>query len=110
MNRVEKGTQLFSASRQRRIVMARQIARQWESDDDEWPGDDSELDEGDENQDDEPTIPCPYCGRAIYEDAPQCPYCQQYISEDDAPPSRKPWWVILGVLLCMLVIWFWITH
>ena len=89
--------------------MARRIAREWESDDEQWPGDDSELDEGDENQDDEPTIPCPYCGREIHEDSEQCPYCQQYISQEDLRPSRKPWWIIVGVLLCLLVIWLWIT-
>ena len=60
--------------------------------------------------DDESTIPCPYCRREIFEDSPQCPHCGQYISEEDAPAARRPWWIILGVLLCLLVTWLWITR
>jgi predicted nucleic acid-binding Zn ribbon protein len=88
--------------------MARRMAREWESDDEQWREDDSEPEEWDEAEEDEPTIPCPYCGREIHEESEQCPYCQQYIVQDDLPPNRKPWWIILGVLLCLLVIWLWI--
>jgi len=35
-----------------------------------------------------PTIPCPYCVREIYEDSPRCPHCGQYISGEDAPTGR----------------------
>ena len=59
---------------------------------------------------DEPTIPCPYCRREIFEDSPQCPHCGQYISEEDAPAARRPWWIIVGVLLCLLVTWLWMTR
>ncbi len=76
--------------------MARRVAEEEAWDNEEWDRDE-----------DEPTVPCPYCGRQIYEDSPQCPHCQQYISEEDAPPSRKPWWIILGAVLCLLVIWLW---
>ena len=55
------------------------------------------------------TIPCPYCGREMYEDAPRCPHCGQYISEEDAPPGRSPWWIILGVVLCLCAIWVWVA-
>ena len=58
----------------------------------------------------EPTIPCPYCRREIHEDSPQCPYCEQYILEDDASSAPKPWLIIIGVLLCLVVVWFWITQ
>jgi hypothetical protein len=59
--------------------------------------------------DDEPTVPCPYCRREIHEESPRCPYCEQYISQEDAPPGRKPWWLIAGVVLCLLAIYLWIV-
>lgn len=73
---------------------------------DDWDDDDCDCNDecgsdcecGDE---DSPTIPCPYCGQEIYEDAPQCSHCGQYISDEDAPPRRQPWWIILGVVLCL---------
>ena len=66
------------------------------SDDDDW-GDDS----------DDSTIPCPSCGKEIYEDSPRCPHCGQYITEEDAP-TRQPWWIILGVILCLCAAAVWI--
>jgi len=71
---------------------------------------DDRLDDDDWHEDaDEPTIPCPNCRHEIFEDAPQCPHCGQYISEEDAPPQRKPWWVVVGALLCLAVVWTWIA-
>ncbi len=61
------------------------------------------------DDDDEPTIPCPYCRREIHEDSQRCPHCESYISQEDAPPSRKPWWMIIGALLCAYIIYRWIT-
>jgi predicted nucleic acid-binding Zn ribbon protein len=66
---------------------------------------------GCENDDeDSPTVPCPYCGREIYEDSPRCPHCGQYISEEDAAPSRASWWIILGVVLCLCAVVVWIVN
>lgn len=58
------------------------------------------------------TVPCPHCGREVYEDAERCPYCENYISEEDTPPSssRKPWWLIVGVLLCLYAVYRWVTR
>lgn len=63
----------------------------------------------DDADEDEPTVPCPYCGREIHEDAQRCPYCEQYISAEDAPAGPKPWWIVLGVILCLLMVlgWLW---
>lgn len=68
----------------------------------------SEEREWDDDDEGEPTIACPYCRRDIHEDAERCPYCEQYLSDEDAPPSRKPWWIIVGVALCLYVVWLWI--
>jgi hypothetical protein len=55
------------------------------------------------------TIQCPHCRRYIHEDSQRCPYCEHYISEEDAPPSRKSWWIILGTLLCLYIVYRWIV-
>ena len=67
--------------------------------DDEYP------DEAEEDSDE--TVPCPYCEELVYDDAERCPSCGQYLSRQDAP-TRRPWWVILGVVLCLAVVAWWI--
>ena len=57
----------------------------------------------------EPTAPCPYCQREIHEDAQRCPYCEQYLSDEDAPAGRKPWWIVAGVIVCLYIVFRWIT-
>lgn len=69
---------------------------------DDWNDDD------DGNSDDE-TMPCPYCKSAIYAQSQRCPHCGNYISEEDAPPARKPWWIIIGALLALYVVYRWIA-
>lgn len=53
------------------------------------------------------TMPCPYCGRDIHEDAERCPYCESYISREDAP-SRHPQWIVVGVVICLAIVALWI--
>ena len=73
-----------------------------------YPDDDEDWDAP--NDDDEPeTVPCPYCRRHIHEDAQRCPYCENYLSEEDAPPGRKPWWLLLGVLAALYAVYRWIV-
>lgn len=74
--------------------------------DDDW--DEDEFDESDD-EDEEPAIPCPYCRKEIHEESPQCPHCGNYLSDEDAPPARKPWWLIVGVLACLYAIYRWIV-
>jgi hypothetical protein len=76
----------------------------WE--DDDWEGDESSWDE---NDDDDYSMPCPYCKRPIHEDAQRCPYCERYLSEEDAPSSRKPWWIIAGAAVCLYVVYRWVA-
>jgi hypothetical protein len=54
------------------------------------------------------TVPCPYCGEEIYEDAVRCPGCGNYLSEEDRPAGRKPWWLIVGVLACLAAMLWWL--
>lgn len=58
--------------------------------------------------DDESTIPCPHCGRQVYEDSERCPYCENYLSAEDAPPAAKPVWIIVATVLCLAAILTWI--
>ena len=70
--------------------------------------DDFDEDYPDENED-ESTVACPYCKREVHEDAQRCPYCEHYISEEDAPPARRPWWIVAGVIVYLYVVFRWIT-
>jgi hypothetical protein len=54
------------------------------------------------------TIPCPYCGEDVYEDAERCPHCANYLSREDAPPRARPWWIILGALGVLAVVAMWV--
>lgn len=76
--------------------------RRLADDDDDWNDPDDDT-----SHDDLPTVPCPYCSREIFEAAPKCPYCGEYISEEDATPSRKPLWIVMGVLVCLYIVYRW---
>ena len=79
-------------------------------DDDDELDDDYDADEGGVDEDDEDvTIPCPYCRRQIHEDAERCPYCEQYISAEDAPAQPKPWWIVAGVVVCLVILLWWVV-
>lgn len=72
------------------------------------PNDDGEWD--DPVDDDEPeTVPCPYCRRPIIEDSPRCPHCENYVTAEDVRPARPPWWIIVGVLLCLYAVYRWVV-
>jgi hypothetical protein len=75
---------------------------------DGWADDEQESDASSDN--DEPTVPCPHCKEEIHEDAEWCPYCEQYISAEDTPAQSRPWWIILGVLLCLWAVYQWIVN
>jgi predicted nucleic acid-binding Zn ribbon protein len=59
-----------------------------------------------DDADDDDTMPCPYCRRAIHDDAVQCPHCGNYLSEEDAP-ARHSWWFLAGVILCLILALGW---
>jgi hypothetical protein len=80
----------------------------WDDGDEAWGEAEDDVDEP-LDDDDEPTVPCPYCRREIHEDSQRCPYCEHYISEEDAPPARKPLWIIIGAGLCLFVVYLWVV-
>ena len=78
--------------------------------DDDWTDEEAGWDdEEDESTDDEPTISCPYCQREIHEDSQRCPHCERYISREDARPIRKAWWIVIGAIVCLYVIYRWVV-
>jgi len=81
-------------------------------DDDEDDGeleDDDDLSEDVDDDDDDvsssDTSPCPYCHKQIYADADVCPYCGNFVALADLK-SRKPIWIIVGVILCVIAVVF----
>lgn len=52
-------------------------------------------------------MPCPHCLAVISDESERCPACGNYLSEEDAP-RRQPWWVLLGVLICLALTLYWI--
>ena len=59
----------------------------------------------DEEPDDH-IVPCPHCGKDIFDEVAQCPHCQQYISATDFN-KQTPTWVI--VLIVLTVVSFLLT-
>jgi hypothetical protein len=76
-------------------------------DDDHAELDEREFPEPDdeEEQDVASLVECLYCRKFVHEEAPRCHHCGNYHSREDAP-SRKPWWLVIGVLVCLLLILF----
>jgi hypothetical protein len=70
---------------------------------DEW-NDDSD------DHDTAPTVACPYCRRSIHEESERCPYCGNYISAEEDSANRKPWWIVIGVLICLFLVYRWIAR
>jgi predicted nucleic acid-binding Zn ribbon protein len=64
-------------------------------DDEAW----TDEDQPDESAEDY-TSECPVCGEPIYDDADICPHCGDFIYHDTHNPwrGRNLWWVVLGLL------------
>jgi hypothetical protein len=94
-----------------------QVADDDEEDDDLSDPDASDMDPDDEDEDysvnsETSTDTCPHCGAQVYEDAEQCPVCGQYITDENAPRTSHPRWVVwtavvlLVPLIYALLRWF----
>ncbi len=79
-----------------------------DEDDERCPSCGSDVGDGSWDEEDETsTQPCPFCSEEIYDDAEWCPSCRKYLSrEDRSQPNRKPSWVVIGVLLALLPIFY----
>ncbi len=62
----------------------------------------------DDYEDDDSTDACPHCGEQIYDDAEQCPACGRYLSSEDAPARPRPWWILIGVAICIMIVIAWV--
>jgi hypothetical protein len=67
--------------------------------------DESEDDFGDDQ--DAEIVPCPYCGKPVYEEAQRCPACENYLSREDAP-LRYSRWFAAAVFVCLVIVVGWI--
>ena len=69
--------------------------------------DDSEFPDHSDVDDSESTDieSCPMCGKLIYEQAEVCPHCGNFISAEHAR-HRKPMWIVIGVILCLILALF----
>ena len=75
--------------------------KDWEDDPEE--PDESEMDFGDSAD----LRPCPFCKKAIDEQADVCPHCGNYIS-DEKVKDRKPMWFVIAaiaIIAAILVRW-----
>lgn len=79
------------------------IRETWQDPDDDWDDEDDDFDSYDEEDDDEPTVTCPYCGAEVWEEASQCPECGEYLSLEDqqARHQWRPRWVVLTAALLL---------
>jgi ribosomal protein L37E len=81
----------------------------YEDDDDDDDDDDFEAPEAfdrDGGDEDDDVVECRRCGREISAMAEQCPKCGTYVSEEEAPRSSFPKWVIVtAAVLVALMIW-----
>lgn len=91
------------------------MASDWEEDEtDESPADE---DEGPHDPDADlrrdtdsvDTLDCPYCGRAVYDQAQRCPHCGRYISREDAP-HRHVWWIVIGGIAALAAVLTWVLR
>jgi len=71
---------------------------------------DDDFESGDEYEPDDDEVvtgPCPFCRQPIWEEAESCEHCGRYVSASDRN-AAKPWWILLGFLLCLAAILLWV--
>jgi hypothetical protein len=75
----------------------------WDADDSDAVNDHEGPDPADTNPGDTGAIvPCPFCRRAVHEDADLCPGCGNFIGGSDDPSPRWPWWITIGTILLLV--------
>jgi len=91
--------------------MPRRVATEdeWEDDGDGWTPDDEDEEWVPDDEDEDPTVECPHCHEPVFDETERCPHCGRYISEEDVPPGRRPWWIVLGVVLALVAVYLWVA-
>lgn len=82
--------------------------RDADEDADDCDGDEADYVDAPDDEEEEPTVPCPCCRREILEGSPYCPHCERYISEEDHTIPGKPLWVIATALICLGIAIWWV--
>lgn len=85
--------------------------RNYEDDDGEDLDDaDDDYDSGyaDGDDDEEPTVHCPYCRGEVHEEAQKCHHCDHYLSREDSPSERRPWWFYVVIAFCLYTVFQWL--
>ncbi|NLF31628.1 MAG: hypothetical protein GX591_12165 [Planctomycetes bacterium] len=75
-------------------------------DEDEFPDEADLADDGDEVLGS--LVPCPHCGRAMYEEAPRCPMCGQWVSRHGRWRTSRKVYVRGGLWLARLLLANWL--
>lgn len=82
---------------------------EFDEDDEGEVGGREDPDESDTDDDDEPEIvACPYCRGEMSEDAEICPHCGSYVLVDDVHRASRPWWVVAGMIACVVILVMWL--
>jgi hypothetical protein len=82
--------------------------REWPDPDQEGEGDGEAIGPGHEDAVD--TVPCPFCKARVYDNAEWCPHCRNYLFYEGQPAGTKPWWLVGGVAVSLLVVLYWILR
>jgi ferredoxin-thioredoxin reductase catalytic subunit len=105
---IERDNRIVGAINQGQTVAKQTLDDDWEDDEDVEP---ETVDEANYDEDVDISSPCPYCGKQMFDDTPRCPHCGNYISEEDSPEDRpgdrKPMWIIIAAVLCLIAALFW---
>jgi len=83
--------------------------RKWNDDEHEDRSEDTEAPQEadlDDDAADAETLPCPSCGREVYEETQRCPHCGVWVTPGSAR-SRRPIWIVVlaALLLASLLLW-----
>lgn len=60
--------------------------------------DDSDWDD----DEDDGSASCPYCGASYYEESGYCGACERWISREDQPQRTLPRWMTVVIVLCLI--------
>ncbi len=77
-----------------------------DQEEDDWDSNNENI--GSDDEETEPTIACPYCQAEIHEESLRCPFCENYLSRVDSPPQRRPLWLVVGIVICLILVLLWI--